>query len=65
MAQLFQTNKPEKQIQVIITAREVHLLKVIRTIDFGDIIVKKANGIIIRVEPKTSILIEEQEGLAL
>jgi len=48
-----------------ITAKEAHLLKVLRSINFGKIIVQKLNGQLVRVEPSVSIILSEQEGLTL
>ena len=59
----FTPKLPEKRITVEITARESHLIKVLRHYDFGKIVVHKANGILVRVEPNESQLITEEEGL--
>lgn len=61
----FIPNKPEKIVNVQITAREAHLLKIIRKYAFGRITVYKANGILIRVEPVESQLLNEDEGIDL
>ena len=53
----------EKTIDVIITAREAHLLKVLRKYDFCKIMVHKMNGLLVRVEPTESTLLNEQDGL--
>lgn len=58
----FVTNKPEKLVKVIIWAKEVHLLKILRKYQFGKIVIHKANGVLVRVEPTDSILINEEEG---
>lgn len=63
MNNTFAPNKPEKTIEVIISAREAHLLKILRKYSFGKIIIYKANGILVRVEPTESQLISEDEGL--
>lgn len=61
----FNPPKPEKMMTVVITAREAHLLKVLRSINFGKIIVQKMNGQLVRVEPSESVLLTEEEGLTL
>ncbi len=61
----FTPQQPEKTITVEITAREAHLLKILRKYNFGKIIIHKANGIIVRAEPNESQLINENDGLDL
>jgi pantoate kinase len=56
---------PEKRMMIEVTAREAHLIKVLRSIDFGDIVIKKIKGIPVRIEPRTSILLDELEGIDL
>lgn len=56
--------KPEKIITMEVTAREAHMIKIIRDVSFGDIVVRKFDGKPIRVEPKSSYLITE-EGVKL
>lgn len=48
-----------------VSSKEAHMLKIIRTIAFGDIIVKKMNNVLVRIEPKTSILLNEEDGIDL
>lgn len=52
-------------VTVKITAKEAHLLMVLRKYRFGKIVVHKAEGILIRVEPNESQLITEEDGLKL
>jgi len=65
MPETFTPHKEERMIIVKISCREAHLLKVLRKYSFGTIIVHKANGILIRVEPNESQLISEDEGMDL
>jgi hypothetical protein len=65
MPETFAPFKQEKLLRVEITAREAHLLKVLRKYPFGKIIVHKANGVLIRIEPNESQLINEDDGLDL
>ena len=65
MAKPFVTEQTTEKIKVEITAREAHLLKVIRKYPFGKIVIHKANGILVRVEPTESTLLDEKEGLDL
>jgi len=65
MVETFNPPKPNKIITMQITAKEAHLLKVLRSINFGKIIVQKLNGQLVRVEPSVSIILSEQEGLTL
>lgn len=58
----FQPHSPEKTTTAEITLREAHLLNELRKMDFGEMIVYKAEGKIIRVIPKKSVLIHELEG---
>jgi hypothetical protein len=59
----FSTPEPEKRITMEITAKEAHLIKVLREIQFGEVIIKKMNGALVRIEPKVSILLDEKIGL--
>ena len=65
MPNTFTPFKEEKLLRVEITAREAHLIKVLRKYSFGKIMVYKANGVLIRVEPNESQLINEDDGLDL
>lgn len=57
--------EPEKTIQVVITRREAILLQKLRKYPFGKIMVHKMNGVIVRVEPQSSELIDESEEIDL
>ena len=61
----FQSTVIEKKILIEVTAREAHMIKIIRELDFGEIIVQKANGIPVRIQPKKSILLDETSGADL
>jgi len=63
--QQYKPFEPEKTIQVVITRREAILLQKLRKYPFGKIMVHKMNGVIIRVEPQSSELIDESEEIDL
>jgi hypothetical protein len=56
----FQPLQPEKKVTVEITKREWNMVQIMRSISFGKIEVQKLNNIIIRIEPRTSIIIDEE-----
>lgn len=64
--------EPEKRILVELSPIEAHLIKLLRTVDFGDITVfrgrRSVNGIetqTTRVEVKRSIILDAKEGLEI
>lgn len=61
----FVPEQPVKMLRVEITAKEAHLLKILRKYPFGKIMVHKANGMLVRVEPTESTLLNEEAGLDL
>lgn len=61
----FSPKKEEKTVRMEITAKEAHLLKILRGISFGKVIVQKAEGRLVRVEPSESILLTEEAGIAM
>ena len=61
MSKTFIPNKPEKKIEVFITEREAILLQKLRAFPYGKILVYKAEGIIIRIEPTNSIIIDPEK----
>jgi hypothetical protein len=61
----FKPYEPEKRIEVIITKREAVLLQKLRKYPFGKFVVHKMNGILIRIEPQSSELIEEDSEIDL
>lgn len=65
MKEPFVPHKPEVKLLIEVSAREAHMLKVLRRYQFGKILIQKINGIIIRVEPNESIEIKEDLGLDL
>jgi len=65
MPDTFTPNIAEKHLRIEVTAKEAHLIKVLRKYSFGKIMVYKANGVLIRVEPNESQLLNEDDGLDL
>lgn len=62
----FTPHEPEKKVKVEITEREAVLLSKLRKFPFGKILVHKAEGLIIRIEPTNSILIQpDKESIDL
>ena len=61
MSKPFTPHQKEKIVTVNITAREAILLQKLRAFPFGKILVHKAEGIIIRLEPTNSILIDPEK----
>ena len=61
----FVPHQPEKEIKVKITAKEHHLIKCLRNVRFGKVIVHKADSILVRVETTESVLLNEKDGLAV
>lgn len=60
-------NPPKKEVlvKVQITAKEAQLLRILRGINFGKIVIQKMAGQLVRVEPSESILLSEDAGIAL
>ena len=65
MPEPFTPKQPEKMIEVLVSAREAHLLKVLRKYNFGKFTIHKMNGLVIRIEANESQLLNEKEGLDL
>jgi len=63
MSKPFNPPQPEKRLKVEATAREAHLLKILREYRFGKIVVHKTDGRIVRAEPNQTLLITEKGGL--
>ncbi len=61
----FVPHQPEKRIKVEITAKEAHLIKVLRKSHFGRVVVHKMNGLLVRIESSESVLLNEKDGLDL
>ena len=61
----FKPHTPEKKIIVRITAKEAHLIKILRGYEYGKILVHKASGVIVRAEPTESQIVNEDDGLDL
>ncbi len=65
MADPFVPEKPEEEVIVKIKKKEAVLLDKLRRYRFGEFIVFKANGILVRVEIKNSELIEADAPIDL
>ena len=65
MPNTFNPPKSEKMLTIEVSGREAHLIKILRSIDFGKVIVQKMNGQLVRVEPSVSVLLDEKQGLTL
>ena len=63
--QEFKPFQPEKRVTVTITKREAVLLYKLRKICFGKIMIHKMNGVLVRIEPTGSELIEEDTEIEL
>jgi len=57
----FVPHQKEKIVSVNITVREAILLQKLRGFPFGKILVHKAEGMIIRIEPTHSVLIDPEK----
>jgi hypothetical protein len=57
--------EPEKTVDVTITRREAILLQKLRKYAFGKIMVHKVNGVVVRIEPQLSELIELETEIDL
>lgn len=55
----------ESMITIQVSAKEAHLIKVLRQYSYGRFIVSKLDGKLIRVQPEESINLNEEEGLKL
>lgn len=55
----------EQLVKITVTAKEAHMIKIIRTVTYGEVVVKKANGEPIRVEKKETTLLKNEEGIGL
>lgn len=56
-------NQPEKKIVIEVSVRELKMIKIVRSIQWGGIIIKKKNDVIFMIEPTTSILIDDEEAV--
>jgi len=63
MTNTFVPYKAEKMVIVEISAKEAHLIKSLRSHEFGQFVVHKANGMLVRLEIKDSQLLDEEAGL--
>lgn len=65
MSEPFVPHHPEKTIRIEVTAREAHLINVLRKYPFGKITIYKQDGFPIRIETNESLLINEEDGLKM
>lgn len=65
MTDNFKPFEKEKEVTVTIFRREAILIQKLRRLSFGKVVVHKMNGVIIRVEPQSSELIDETEEVTL
>ena len=65
MTNQFAPHKPEEIVVCEITKREALLIQYLREISFGQFTVHKANNLIIRLEPKKSIMIDGKEDVTI
>src|SRR3990167_1276576 len=63
MPDTFTPHIEEKMLTITVSAREAHLIYVLRKYRFGKIVVHKADGVLIRLEPNESQLLSEEEGI--
>lgn len=63
--QQFKPFEAEKLISVTITRREAILLQKLRKYTFGKIVVHKVNGVVVRIEPQLSELIDSTDEIDL
>lgn len=61
----FKPYAPEKKVTVTILKREAVLLYKLRKISYGKVMIHKANGMLVRIEPMSSELIEEDTEIEL
>lgn len=55
----------EALIKIQVSAKEAHLIKVLRKYSYGKFVVSKIDGKLIRVQPEESITLNESEGIDL
>lgn len=61
----FEPHKPEKMIDMQVSVREAKILTYMRKSAFGKYIIHKLNNVIVRIEPQTSYLVDEEGSLEL
>ncbi len=61
----FEPHKPEETVVVKITKKEAVLIQKLRRYTFGEFVVYKANGILVRVEIRDSQMIEQDAPIDL
>lgn len=55
----------KQMINIRATPEEAHMIKLIREVPFGDITIRTYKGVPIRVEKKSTTLVEGKEGQSL
>jgi len=65
MPRPFNPPQPDEMIVIKVSAREAHLIKVLRGCEFGKIVVHKVGGVLVRAEPNESQLLNDESGLDL
>jgi hypothetical protein len=54
--------KQEDTFPVLVTALEAHMLKIIRSVPFGEIVVSNQNSAPFKVSAKTSVILKPEQG---
>ena len=65
MSKPFVPEQPEKMIRAEISAKEADLIKKLRKYSYGQFVVHKVNGVLIRLVIKDSQMLKEEGGLDL
>lgn len=65
MATQFVPHQEEELIVISVTKREALVIQELRTFAFGKLTVQKANGMVIRVEPNVSKIIDDNQELTI
>lgn len=65
MATQFVPHQPEEYIIIEVTKREALVIQELRAFAFGKMIVQKANGMVVRVEPEISKIIDDNQELTI
>ena len=61
MPNTFNPPKQENKTTMEITVKELNLIKLLRGVSFGKVVVQKMNGQLVRVETSVSTLLEDKE----
>jgi len=65
MTKTFVPHKPEVMIAMKVSGKEADMIKRIRKVSFGKIVVHKVDNLLVRIEITKSQLLEESRGLDL